>query len=63
MLKCESLPRTNWTKSETQNIFVKFQQNEHTPGHIHDAHTKGTQHKYKSMLKLHYSMQSWGIFC
>ena len=32
MLKCENLPRTNSTKSETQNIFVKFQQNEHTPG-------------------------------
>ena len=31
MLVCENLPRTNSTKSETQNIFVKFQQNEHTP--------------------------------
>ena len=31
MLKCENLPRTNSTKYETQNIFVKFQQNEHTP--------------------------------
>ena len=31
MLKCENLPRTNSTKSETQNILVKFQQNEHTP--------------------------------
>ena len=32
MLKCENLPRTNFTKYETQNILVKFQQNEHTPG-------------------------------
>ena len=32
MLKCENLPRTNSTKYETQNILVKFQQNEHTPG-------------------------------
>ena len=31
MLKCENLPRTNSTKYETQNILVKFQQNEHTP--------------------------------
>ena len=30
MLKCENLPRTNSTKYETQNIVVKFQQNEHT---------------------------------
>ena len=33
MLKFENLPRTNSTKYETQNILVKFQQNEHTPGH------------------------------
>ena len=32
MLKCEHLPKTNSTKSETQNIVVKFQQNEHTLG-------------------------------
>ena len=32
MLKCENLPRTNATKYKTQNILVKFQQNEHTPG-------------------------------
>ena len=32
MLKCENLPRTNSKKSETQNIVVKFQQYEHTPG-------------------------------
>ena len=33
MLKCENLPRTNSTKlCEIQNILVKFQQNEHTPG-------------------------------
>ena len=32
MLKCENLPRTNSTKYETQNILVKFQQNEYTPG-------------------------------
>ena len=31
MLKCENLPRRNSTKYETQNILVKFQQNEHTP--------------------------------
>ena len=31
MLMCENLPRTNSTKYETQNILVKFQQNEHTP--------------------------------
>ena len=31
MLKCENLPRTNSTKYETQNILVKFQENEHTP--------------------------------
>ena len=31
MLKWENLPRTNSTKYETQNILVKFQQNEHTP--------------------------------
>ena len=29
--ECENLPRTNSTKCETQNIFVKSQQNEHTP--------------------------------
>ena len=34
MLKCENLPRTNSTKYETQNILVKFQQNEHTPGRV-----------------------------
>ena len=34
MLKCENLPRTNSTKYETQNILVKFQQNEHTPAQI-----------------------------
>ena len=33
MLKCENLPRTNSTKYETQNILVKFQQNEHTPAY------------------------------
>ena len=27
-----NLPRTNSTKSETQNIFAKKQENEHTPG-------------------------------
>ena len=32
MLKYENIPRTNSTKYETQNILVKFQQNEHTPG-------------------------------
>ena len=32
MLKCVNLQRTNSTKYETQNILVKFQQNEHTPG-------------------------------
>ena len=32
MLKCENIPRTNSTKYVTQNILVKFQQNEHTPG-------------------------------
>ena len=31
MLKCENLPRKNSTIYETQNILVKFQQNEHTP--------------------------------
>ena len=31
MFKCENLPRTNSTKYETQNILVKFQQNEHNP--------------------------------
>ena len=31
MLKCQNLPRTNSTKYETQNILVKFEQNEHTP--------------------------------
>ena len=34
MLKCENLPRTNSTKYETQNILVKFQQNEHTPAYV-----------------------------
>ena len=29
-----NLPRTNSTKYETQNIFAKKQQNEHTPGDI-----------------------------
>ena len=31
ILKGRNLPRTNSTKSETQNIFPKKQQNEHTP--------------------------------
>ena len=31
ILKGRNLPRTNSTKSETQNIFAKKQQNEHTP--------------------------------
>ena len=30
-VKVWNLPRTNSTKYETQNILVKFQQNEHTP--------------------------------
>ena len=32
MLKCENLPRTNSTKSETQFLVAKIQRNEHTPG-------------------------------
>ena len=32
MLKCENLPRTNSEKSETQFVFAKIQENEHTPG-------------------------------
>ena len=32
ILKGRDLPRTNSTKSETQNISAKKQQNEHTPG-------------------------------
>ena len=32
ILKGRNLPRTNSTKSETQNIFAKKQENEHTPG-------------------------------
>ena len=41
MLKCENLPRTNSTKYETQNILVKFQQNEHTPGlHVQIFHLR-----------------------
>ena len=40
MLKCENLPRTNSTKYETQNILVKFQQNEHTPDYVQLVITK-----------------------
>ena len=32
IVKGRNLPRTNSTKCETQNIFPKKQQNEHTPG-------------------------------
>ena len=32
IVKGRILPRTNSTKSETQIIFAKKQQNEHTPG-------------------------------
>ena len=32
IVKGRNLPRTNSTKSETQNIFAKKQENEHTPG-------------------------------
>ena len=31
IVRGRNLPRTNSTKSETQNIFAKKQQNEHTP--------------------------------
>ena len=31
IVKGRNLPRTNSTKSETQNIFAKKQQNKHTP--------------------------------
>ena len=31
IVKGRNLPRTNSTKSETQNIFAKKQENEHTP--------------------------------
>ena len=31
IVKGRNLPRTNSTNSETQNIFAKKQQNEHTP--------------------------------
>ena len=31
IVKGRNLPRTNSTKCETQNIFAKKQQNEHTP--------------------------------
>ena len=33
IVKGRNLPRTNSTKSETQIIFAKKQQNEHTPEH------------------------------
>ena len=32
IVRGRNLPKTNSTKSETQNIFAKKQQNEHTPG-------------------------------
>ena len=32
IMRGRNLPRTNSTKSETQNIFAKKQENEHTPG-------------------------------
>ena len=32
IVKGRNLPRTNSTKSETQIIFAKKQENEHTPG-------------------------------
>ena len=37
ILKGRNLPRTNSTKSETQNIFAKKQENEHTPGLMKDS--------------------------
>ena len=34
IVRGRNVPRTNSTKSETQNIFAKKQQNEHTPPQI-----------------------------
>ena len=53
MLKCENLPRTNSTKYETQNILVKFQQNEHTPGTISKfVSVQNIKIEYKHLLAI-----------
>ena len=56
MLKCENPPRTNSTKSETQNFFAKIQRNEHTPG----VKTQD-EHRWSSLKSIVISQDKFSI--